>query len=54
MPFFIVTAVKTSNLAGRVLSSWMWCHVDLVKTDVKQEHVASIFRVERIHEQGAA
>jgi hypothetical protein len=32
----------------------MWRHVGLVKTDVSEERVASIFRVERIHERIAA
>jgi hypothetical protein len=27
----------------------MWCHVGLVKTDVSEECVASIFRVEEIY-----
>jgi hypothetical protein len=34
--------------------SGTWCHVDLVRDDVSEEHVATIFRVERIDEQGTA
>jgi hypothetical protein len=37
----------------KVLSSGMWCHVGLVRTDVSAGYIASIFRVERICEQGA-
>jgi hypothetical protein len=29
----------------------MWRRVALVRTDVSEEHVSSIFRVEKIHEQ---
>jgi hypothetical protein len=31
----------------RMLPSGMWCHVGLVWTDVLEEHIASIFRVEK-------
>jgi hypothetical protein len=34
-------------------SCGMLCRVDFARTDVSQEHVASIFRVERIRELGA-
>jgi hypothetical protein len=34
--------------------SGIWCHVGLVRTDVSEERVASIFRVEIIHKEGAA
>jgi hypothetical protein len=34
--------------------SVMWGHVGLVGTDVSEEYVASIFRVSRIGERGAA
>jgi hypothetical protein len=27
---------------------WMWLRVDLVSTDVSEEHIASIFRVENL------
>jgi hypothetical protein len=30
----------------------MWCHEDLVRTDVSEECVASIFREERISKLG--
>jgi hypothetical protein len=32
---------------GRMPSSGTWCHVDLVRTDVLEERIASIFRVEK-------
>jgi hypothetical protein len=33
-------------------SSWMWRHVGLVRTEVSEERVASIFRVEKsAHEE---
>jgi hypothetical protein len=32
----------------------MWGRVDLVRTDISEEFVASILRVEVIHEGGAA
>jgi hypothetical protein len=30
----------------------MWCHGDIVRSDVSDERVASIFRVERINTLG--
>lgn len=35
-------------------SCGMWGRVDLVRTDISEEFVASILRVEVIHEGGAA
>jgi hypothetical protein len=37
-----------------MLSSAMWCRVDVVRTDVLEERVASICMVERIRERGTA
>jgi hypothetical protein len=37
-----------------MLFSWMLRHVALVRTDVSQEHVASIIRMPRIGELGRA
>jgi hypothetical protein len=36
----------------RMASYWKWCRAGLVITDVSEENVASIFRVERISELG--
>jgi hypothetical protein len=36
----------------RIPSCEMWPHVGLVRTNVLEEHVASILRVERIRELG--
>jgi hypothetical protein len=36
----------------RIPSSWMWCRVTLVRTDVSEERIASIIRVKRISELG--
>jgi hypothetical protein len=33
--------------AWRIPSSWMWHRVDLMWTDVSEEHIASILRVEK-------
>jgi hypothetical protein len=33
-------------------SSWMWRHAGIVRTDVSEERVTSIFRVQRISELG--
>jgi hypothetical protein len=30
----------------------MWRHVDLVRTDISEERVASIFRIEKTREEG--
>jgi hypothetical protein len=53
-PFFKITAVKTSNLtrfevftAETMKNADSW-DVDLVRTDVSEESVASIIRVRRI------
>jgi hypothetical protein len=27
---------------------WIWCHVDVVRTDISEEHIASIFTVSRL------
>jgi hypothetical protein len=34
------------NVQGNKQSSGMWRRIDIVLTDVSEEHIASIFRVE--------
>jgi hypothetical protein len=45
---------RQSWIFWRMMSSGMWRHVDLVRTDVSKERVASIFRVENSAREQAA
>jgi hypothetical protein len=42
-----VSTPKPKTTQGRIPSSGMWCRVDLVWTDVSEESITSIFRVEK-------
>jgi hypothetical protein len=45
----LLACVSEQLTKWRMPSSGMWRRVDLVKTDVSKERVASIFRVKKIH-----
>jgi hypothetical protein len=40
------------KLMYRIPSCGMWSRVDLIRTDVSEENIASIIRVQRINELG--
>jgi hypothetical protein len=49
---YIQGNVVDAGLFKKMQCSRIWLHVGLVRTDVSEERVASVFRVERISELG--
>jgi hypothetical protein len=43
--------IRITTIIRRMPSSGMWCPVDLVGTDISEERIASIFRLEKSAER---